>query len=36
VRNIAHTSAMEWARAGIRVTGINPGFVRTAMTYFVD
>ncbi|KAK3672513.1 hypothetical protein LTR78_007563 [Recurvomyces mirabilis] len=36
VRNMAHTLAMEWAPHGIRVNSISPGFVRTAMTYFVD
>jgi len=33
VRNMAHTLAMEWAKHGIRVNSISPGFVRTAMTY---
>lgn len=36
VRNMTHTLAMEWARYGIRVNSVSPGFVRTAMTYFVD
>ncbi|KAJ9613375.1 hypothetical protein H2200_003317 [Cladophialophora chaetospira] len=36
VRNMAHTLAMEWAQHGIRVNSISPGFVKTAMTYFVD
>ncbi|TKW49051.1 NADP-dependent mannitol dehydrogenase [Colletotrichum tanaceti] len=36
VRNMTHTLAMEWAKHGIRVNSISPGFVRTAMTYFVD
>ena len=36
VRNMAHTMAMEWAQHGIRVNSISPGFVRTAMTYYVD
>lgn len=36
VRNMAHTLAMEWAKHGIRVNSISPGFVRTQMTYFVD
>ncbi|EGU86011.1 hypothetical protein FOPG_13072 [Fusarium oxysporum f. sp. conglutinans race 2 54008] len=36
VRNMAHTLAMEWAKHGIRVNSISPGFVKTAMTYFVD
>lgn len=33
VRNMTHTLAMEWAKHGIRVNSISPGFVRTAMTY---
>jgi NAD(P)-dependent dehydrogenase (short-subunit alcohol dehydrogenase family) len=36
VRNMTHTLAMEWAKYGIRVNSISPGFVKTAMTYFVD
>ncbi|KAM3415289.1 hypothetical protein BST61_g8818 [Cercospora zeina] len=36
VRNMTHTLAMEWAEHGIRVNSISPGFVKTAMTYFVD
>lgn len=36
VRNMTHTLAMEWAKHGIRVNSVSPGFVRTAMTYFVD
>jgi len=36
VRNMTHTLAMEWAKFGIRVNSISPGFVRTAMTYYVD
>ena len=36
VRNMAHTLAMEWSKFGIRVNSVSPGFVRTAMTYFVD
>lgn len=36
VRNMAHTLAMEWAEHGIRVNSVSPGFVKTAMTYFVD
>lgn len=36
VRNMTHTLAMEWAQHGIRVNSISPGFVKTAMTYFVD
>jgi NAD(P)-dependent dehydrogenase (short-subunit alcohol dehydrogenase family) len=33
VRNMTHTLAMEWAKHGIRVNSISPGFVRTGMTY---
>lgn len=36
LQNIAHTLAMEWAHHGIRVNSVSPGFVKTAMTYFVD
>ena len=36
VRNMAHTLAMEWSKFGIRVNSVSPGFVKTAMTYFVD
>lgn len=36
VRNMTHTMAMEWAKHGIRVNSISPGFIKTAMTYFVD
>ncbi|KAL4882688.1 hypothetical protein BJY04DRAFT_227021 [Aspergillus karnatakaensis] len=36
VRNMTHTLAMEWAEHGIRVNSISPGFVKTALTYFVD
>ncbi|RSL51515.1 hypothetical protein CEP54_011388 [Fusarium duplospermum] len=36
VRNMTHTLATEWAKHGIRVNSISPGFVKTAMTYFVD
>lgn len=36
VRNMAHTLAMEWAKHGIRVNSISPGFVRTAMTYYIE
>jgi len=32
---MTHTLAMEWAQHGIRVNSISPGFVKTAMTYFV-
>jgi NAD(P)-dependent dehydrogenase (short-subunit alcohol dehydrogenase family) len=36
VRNMTHTLAMEWSRHGIRVNSISPGFVKTAMTYYVE
>ncbi|KAI5370440.1 Putative short-chain dehydrogenase/reductase SDR, NAD(P)-binding domain superfamily [Septoria linicola] len=36
VRNMTHTLAMEWAKHGIRVNSISPGFVRTVMTYYVE
>ncbi|KAI9926239.1 hypothetical protein MW887_004702 [Aspergillus wentii] len=36
VRNMTHTLAMEWAKHGIRVNSVSPGFIKTAMTYFVD
>lgn len=36
VRNMAHTLGMEWAKHGIRVNSVSPGFMRTQMTYFVD
>ncbi|KAK8062731.1 hypothetical protein PG997_014828 [Apiospora hydei] len=36
VRNMAHTLAMEWAQYGIRVNSISPGFVKTALTYYVE
>ncbi|KAG8630556.1 hypothetical protein KVT40_002175 [Elsinoe batatas] len=36
VRNMTRTLAMEWAKHGIRVNSVSPGFVKTAMTYFVD
>jgi len=37
VRNLTHTFAMEWAKHGIRVNCISPGFVRTQMTmYYVE
>ncbi|EPS35355.1 hypothetical protein H072_11282 [Dactylellina haptotyla CBS 200.50] len=36
VRNIAKTLGMEWAKYGIRVNTISPGFVKTAMTYYVE
>lgn len=33
---MTHTLAMEWAEHGIRVNSISPGFVRTALTYYVE
>lgn len=36
VRNMTHTLAMEWAQHGIRINSISPGFVKTAMTYYVE
>ena len=33
---MTHTMAMEWAEHGIRVNSVSPGFVRTAMTYYVE
>jgi NAD(P)-dependent dehydrogenase (short-subunit alcohol dehydrogenase family) len=36
VRNMAHTLSMEWAKHGIRVNSISPGFVRTQMTYKIE
>ncbi|KAK1635077.1 hypothetical protein BDP81DRAFT_430756 [Colletotrichum phormii] len=35
IRNMTHTLAMEWAEHGIRVNSISPGFVKTALTYYV-
>ncbi|RAH77900.1 short chain alcohol dehydrogenase [Aspergillus japonicus CBS 114.51] len=36
VRNMCHTLAMEWSPHGIRVNSVSPGFVRTAMTSYVE
>jgi NAD(P)-dependent dehydrogenase (short-subunit alcohol dehydrogenase family) len=36
VRNMTHTLAMEWAQYGIRVNSISPGYVKTALTYYVE
>ncbi|CZT24450.1 related to D-arabinitol 2-dehydrogenase [Ramularia collo-cygni] len=36
LRNMTHTLAMEWAKHGIRVNSISPGFVKTAMTYYIE
>ncbi|EJP63706.1 short-chain dehydrogenase [Beauveria bassiana ARSEF 2860] len=36
VRNMTHTLAMEWAQYGIRVNSISPGFVKTALTYYIE
>lgn len=36
VRNMTHTLAMEWAKNGIRVNSISPGFVKTQMTYYIE
>ena len=33
---MAHTFAMEWATHGIRVNSVSPGFVRTAMTTYME
>ena len=33
---MTHTLAMEWAKYGIRVNSISPGFVKTALTYYVE
>lgn len=33
---MTHTLAMEWAQHGIRVNSISPGFVKTALTYYVE
>ncbi|KAH8848461.1 hypothetical protein MCOR02_009326 [Pyricularia oryzae] len=36
IRNYTHTLAMEWSQYGIRVNSISPGFVKTALTYYVE
>ena len=36
MRNMTHTLAMEWAKHGIRVNFVSPGFVKTTMTYYVE
>lgn len=36
MRNMTHTLAMEWAKHGICVNSISPGFVKIAMTYYVE
>ncbi|KAL2207970.1 NAD(P)-binding protein [Sarocladium strictum] len=36
IRNMTHTLAMEWSQYGIRVNSISPGFVKTALTYYVE
>ena len=36
IRNMAHTFTMEWAQYGIRVNSVSPGFVRTAMTTYME
>lgn len=33
---MTHTLAMEWAQYGIRVNSISPGYVKTALTYYVE
>jgi NAD(P)-dependent dehydrogenase (short-subunit alcohol dehydrogenase family) len=33
---MCYTLAMEWSKHGIRVNSISLGFVRTAMTYYVE
>ena len=33
---MTQTLAMEWAKHGIRVNSVSPGFVKTAMTYYVE
>ncbi|KAM0723108.1 hypothetical protein Q7P37_001308 [Cladosporium fusiforme] len=36
VRNMTHTLGMEWAKHGIRVNSVSPGFVRTQMTAKIE
>jgi len=36
IRHLPHTLAMEWAEHGIRVNSISPGFVKTALRYYVE
>lgn len=36
IRNMTHTLGMEWSQYGIRVNSISPGFVKTALTYYVE
>ena len=36
LRSITHTLATEWAQYGIRVNSVSPGFVKTALTAFVE
>jgi NAD(P)-dependent dehydrogenase (short-subunit alcohol dehydrogenase family) len=33
---MTHTLAMKWAQYDIRVNSVSPGFVKTAMTYWVE
>ncbi|VUC24705.1 unnamed protein product [Clonostachys rosea] len=36
VRNMAHIIAMERAKHGIRVNSVSTGFVKSALTYYVE